>query len=86
LRPSGGRGARWAGGEKLDIKPVEFFVRRVVRPTYACRQCETVVTAPILPKGIARGIAAPDLPAHVSAARRGAIEGKGHAPPRLRWP
>ena len=25
--------------EKLDIKPVEFFVRRIIRPKLACRAC-----------------------------------------------
>ena len=51
--------------EKLDIQPVEFFVRRVIRPKYACRACETIVTAPTLPAIIERGIAAPGLLAHV---------------------
>ena len=51
--------------EKLDIKPIEFFVRRVIRPKYACRACETVVTAPTLPAIIERGNAAPGLLAHV---------------------
>jgi transposase len=51
--------------EKLDIQPIEFFVRRVVRPKYACRACETIVTAPTLPSIIERGIAAPGLLAHV---------------------
>ena len=51
--------------EKLDIKPVEFFVRRTVRPKMACRACETVITTPTLPAIIERGIAAPGLLAHV---------------------
>jgi transposase len=51
--------------EKLDIKPIEFFVRRTIRPKYACRACETIVTAPTLPSIIERGIAAPGLLAHV---------------------
>ncbi len=51
--------------EKLDIQPIEFFVRRVIRPKYACRACESVVTAPTLPSIIERGIAAPGLLAHV---------------------
>ncbi len=51
--------------EKLDIKPIEFFVRRTIRPKYACRACETIATAPTLPAIIERGIAAPGLLAHV---------------------
>lgn len=51
--------------ERLDIKPMEFFVRRTIRPKYACRTCETIVTAPTLPAIIDRGIAAPGLLAHV---------------------
>ena len=51
--------------EKLDIKPVEFFVRRVIRPKLACRGCETIHTPPTLPAIIERGMAAPGLLAHV---------------------
>ncbi len=51
--------------EKLDIKPVEFFVRRIIRPKLACRGCETMHTPPTLPAIIERGIAAPGLLAHV---------------------
>ncbi|HWS25514.1 MAG TPA: IS66 family transposase zinc-finger binding domain-containing protein, partial [Xanthomonadales bacterium] len=32
--------------EKLDVKPVEFFVRRIIRPKLACRGCETIHTPP----------------------------------------
>jgi transposase len=55
--------------EKLDIKPVEFFVRRSIRPKLACRACETVHTPPALPSLIERGIAAPGLLAHVLIAK-----------------
>lgn len=51
--------------EKLDVKPVEFFVRRIIRPKLACRGCETIHTPPTLPSIIDRGIAAPGLLAHV---------------------
>jgi len=51
--------------EKLDIQPVEFFVRRTIRTKYACRACEAIVTAPSLPAVIERGMAAPGLLAHV---------------------
>jgi transposase len=33
--------------EQLDVIPAKFFVRRHIRPKYACRHCETVVAAPI---------------------------------------
>ncbi len=51
--------------EKLDLKPVEFFVRRIIRPKLACRTCETIQTPPTLPAIIERGIPAPGLLAHV---------------------
>jgi transposase len=51
--------------EKLDLKPVEFFVRRTIRPKLACRACETIQTPPALPTLIERGIPAPGLLAHV---------------------
>lgn len=51
--------------EKLDCKPLEFFVRRDVYPQYACRRCETVVAAPVAPALIERSIAAPGLLAQV---------------------
>ncbi|MDB5971720.1 MAG: transposase, partial [Hydrocarboniphaga sp.] len=35
--------------EKLDCKPLEFFVRRDVHPQYACRACETVTAVPVAP-------------------------------------
>lgn len=51
--------------EKLDCKPLEFFVRRDVHPQYACRTCETVTAVPVAPTVIDRGIAAPGLIAQV---------------------
>jgi transposase len=51
--------------EKLDCKPLEFFVRRDVHPQYACRACETVTAVPVAPAIIDRGIAAPGLLAQV---------------------
>lgn len=52
--------------EKLDVKPMELFVRRDVYPQYACRQCETVVAEPVAPAIIDRGMAAPGLLAQVA--------------------
>ncbi|MCE2647036.1 MAG: IS66 family transposase [Burkholderiaceae bacterium] len=51
--------------ERLDVKPAEYFVRRVVRPKLACRACETMHTPPALPAVIERGVAAPGLLAQV---------------------
>lgn len=55
--------------EKLDVKPLEFFVRREVYPQYVCRACETVVAKPVAPTIIDRGIAAPGLLAQVVIAK-----------------
>ena len=55
--------------EKLDVKPLEFFVRREVYPQYACRACVTVVAEPVAPAIVDRGIAAPGLLAQVVIAK-----------------
>ena len=55
--------------EKLDCKPLAFFVRRAVYPQYACRACETVTAAPVAPAIIDRGIAAPGLLAQVAVSK-----------------
>ncbi len=55
--------------EKLSCKPLTFFVRRDVYPQYACRACETITAVPVAPTVIDRGIAAPDLLAHVIVAK-----------------
>jgi transposase len=52
--------------EKLDCKPLEFFVRRDVYPQYACRGCVTVTAAPVAASIVDRGIAAPGLIAQVA--------------------
>lgn len=52
--------------EKLDVKPMVFFVRRDVYPQYACRRCETIVAEPVAPALIDRGQAAPGLLAQVA--------------------
>ncbi len=51
--------------EKLDVKPLVFFVRRDVYPQYACRACETIVAEPVAPAIIDRGLAAPGLLAQI---------------------
>ena len=45
--------------EKLDCKPLEFFVQRDVYPQYACRACQRVIAEPAAPAIIDRGQAAP---------------------------
>ena len=51
--------------EKLDVKPAEYFVRRIIRPKLACRTCETIQTPPALPSIIDGGIPAPGLLAQI---------------------
>lgn len=47
--------------EQLDVEPARFFVRRHIRPQYACRGCETVSAAAIPPAVIDGGMAAVGL-------------------------
>jgi transposase len=51
--------------EQLDYRPATFFVRRFVRPKYACRHCETVLTAELPAQPIDKGLPGPGLLAHV---------------------
>lgn len=51
--------------EQLDVEPARFFVRRHIRPQYACRTCETVTAAPVPAALIDGGLAAPGLHAWV---------------------
>jgi len=55
--------------EKLACKPLEFYVQRDVYPQYACRQCDTMVSEPVAPAIIDRGMAAPSLLAQVVIAK-----------------
>lgn len=55
--------------EKLDCKPLEFFVQRDVYPQYACRACQRVIAEPVAPAIIDRGQAAPGLLAQVVIAK-----------------
>jgi transposase len=49
----------------LDAEPAKFFVRRHIRPQYACRACETVVAEAVPPAIIDGGLAASGLLAWV---------------------
>lgn len=51
--------------EQLDVIPSKFFVRRHIRPKYACRGCETVTAAPMPAQVIDKGLPAPGLLAQV---------------------
>jgi transposase len=51
--------------EQLERIPATFKVIRHVRPKFACKQCERVVEAPAPTRPIERGLAGPDLLAHV---------------------
>ena len=55
--------------ELLDCEPIRFFVRKQVRPKYACRSCETITAAPVPPAIIDRGRPAPGLLAQVLIAK-----------------
>lgn len=51
---------------RLDYEPASMFVAETVRPKYACGKCETgVVTAPLPPQTIDKGLPGPGLLAHV---------------------
>lgn len=47
--------------EMLDWAPATLRVRRIRRPKYACRSCETIVQAPAPGRVIAGGLATPAL-------------------------
>jgi len=51
--------------EQLERIPATFKVIRHVRPKFACKQCERVVEAPAPARPIERGLAGPNLLAHV---------------------
>ena len=55
--------------EKLDVKPLEFFVRRDVYPQYACRGCQTITAVPVAASIVDRGIASPGLIAQVAISK-----------------
>ena len=51
--------------EKLDYEPGRFTVERHIRSKWACKQCETVVQAPVAPHIIDKGIPTTNLLAQV---------------------
>jgi transposase len=55
--------------EKLDYKPGVFTVEQHVRGKWACRQCETLIQAPVPAQVIDKGIPTAGLLAHVMVAK-----------------
>lgn len=55
--------------EKLDYQPGAFTVERHVRGKWVCKQCETLVQAPVVPHIIDKGIRTAGLAAHVLVAK-----------------
>jgi transposase len=64
--------------EQLDMEPIKFFVRRTIRKTYACQDCDPEVVpveqrfqkaGPAEVGPIARGLCGPGLLAHVITAK-----------------
>jgi transposase len=55
--------------EKLDYQPGVFTVERHIRGKWVCRQCETLVQAPVPPQIIDKGIPTAGLLAHVLVAK-----------------
>ena len=55
--------------EKLDYQPGVFTIERHVRGKWVCKQCETLVQAPVAPHIIDKGIPTAGLLAHVLVAK-----------------
>lgn len=55
--------------EKLDYTPGVFTVEQHVRGKWACRQCETLIQAPVPAQVIGKGIPTAGLLAHVMVAK-----------------
>jgi transposase len=55
--------------EKLDYTPGVFSVEQHVRGKWACRQCETLIQAPVPAQAIDKGIPTAGLLAHVMVAK-----------------
>lgn len=55
--------------EKLDYTPGSFTVERHIRSKWACKNCETVVQAPVAPHVIDKGIPTTNLLAQVLIAK-----------------
>lgn len=47
--------------EQLDYVPASFIVKQHIRPQYSCRQCDTVISAPMPAQMIDKGLPGPGL-------------------------
>jgi transposase len=55
--------------EQLEYVPARFLVKQHVRPQYSCRQCETVISAPMPMQVIDKALAGPGLLAQVAVSK-----------------
>jgi transposase len=55
--------------EKLDYNPGTFRVERHIRGKYVCRQCQTLVQAPVPAHVIDKGLPTPGLLAHIAVSK-----------------
>jgi hypothetical protein len=56
--------------EEIEYQPASMFVIEHVRPKYACRRCEDgVVSAPVPPRVIEKGVPGPGMLAHVAVSK-----------------
>ncbi|HET8899689.1 MAG TPA: IS66 family transposase, partial [Rhodanobacteraceae bacterium] len=55
--------------EKLEVVPMDFYVRQDIYPQYACRRCDRIVAEPVAPALIDRGEAGPSVLAQVAISK-----------------
>lgn len=55
--------------ELLEYRPATFVLKKIVRHKYVCRDCETIVTAPLPCLPIEKGRPGPSLLAHVMVSK-----------------
>ncbi len=72
--------------EKLDYTPGVFTVEQHVRGKWACRQCETLIQAPVPAQVIDKGIPTAGLLAHVMVAKFADHLASGFTKERLQFP
>ena len=55
--------------DQLEYVPARYLVKHHIRAQYSCRQCDTVISAPMPPQIIDKGIPGPGLLAHVAISK-----------------
>jgi len=55
--------------EVLEYRPATFVLRKIIRAKYACKTCESIVTAPLPCLPIEKGKPGPSLLAHVMVSK-----------------